>query len=370
MARVSRLTGLLEGLADPLAFLPDGGRPPTAHPTVGVVGFFGWGNYGDELFLETFRQRLGGAMTLVDLIGRSAAPERGSLRRRVLETDAVLIGGGDIVVPWTKTRYWRRAFLRRPVFVAGVGVPTWRQPTAEGIASLRAFLGHPNVRSIGARDEPSADWIRANLAPSAPVLVSPDLVCGLDLPPVERPADPPIFGVAVRRRETPDDLRQVRRLCEKAQRLGYRLRRIVLATGPTRRDDTEATAALGFEETELVSTDDLDTISRSIGECSAFATMKFHGVVVATMYGVPTLALMPTAKTRRFLADIGRSELLTQFAADDLPDRLTADLTPIDPAVGARLRNDAIGYLDGLRTEILSTAASGFGRAADRGAID
>lgn len=363
-----RLSGLLEGLADPLAFLPDAGRPPTPHPTVGAVGFFGWGNYGDELFFETFRQRLGGATSLVDLIGASAAHDRRSLRRRVLETDVVLIGGGDIVVPWLRTRYWRKAFLRRPVFVAGVGVPTWRQPTAEGTETLRAFLTHPNVRSIGARDEPSAAWIRTALAPSAPVRVSPDLVCGLDLPPVDRPTDPPIFGVAVRRRETPDDLRQVRRLCEKALALGYRLRRLVLATGPTRRDDAEATTALGFEESELISTDDVDAISRAIGECSVLATMKFHGVVVATMYGVPTLALMPTAKTKHFLADIGRSDLLTQFAANDLPDRLTANMGPIDPAVSARLRRDALAYFDALRAEILSTAADGFGRAARRAA--
>ena len=28
-------------------------------PTIGLVGFFGWGNYGDELFVDVWKQVLG-----------------------------------------------------------------------------------------------------------------------------------------------------------------------------------------------------------------------------------------------------------------------------------------------------------------------
>jgi len=258
------------------------------------------------------------------------------------------------------TRYWKPILLSRPVFVAGLGVPTWGGTEPDVVDRLRQFFGHRNLRAIATRDEGSAAWIRDNLDPKVPVRVTPDLVCSLALPPVQRPAGPPIFGVAVRRRQTPDDLTQVRRLCERAISMGYRLRRIILATGHVREQDVEATAGLGFEDTELISSNDLDEISRAIGECGVMASMKFHGVVVATMYGVTPIAMMPTRKTRNFIAEIGRPELLTHFADEDLPERLLREMPPIPQGVRDRLRIGATAYLRDLRADILATAAGGY----------
>jgi polysaccharide pyruvyl transferase WcaK-like protein len=350
-------------LADPSAYLPDPGRPPTDHPAVGLVGFYGYGNYGDELFLRAFRGGLDPSVDIQPLLGPPAA-RLPSLRRGVLGSDVIVIGGGDLLWPWARTRYWRPVLLNRPVFVAGVGVPSWGGTTPEVVDGLRTFFGHPNLRGIATRDEGSAKWIRQNLEPKVPVRVTPDLVCSLDLPAAQRPAGPPIFGVAVRRRDKPDDLTQVRRLCEKAISMGYRLRRIILATGQVRERDIEATAGLGFEDTELISSDDLDEISRAIGECAVMATMKFHGVVVATMYGVTPIAMMPTTKTRNFIADIGRPELLTQFAAEDLADHLTPEMAPIAQGVRDRLKAGATQYLRDLRSDIVATAADGYDPSA------
>lgn len=349
-------------LADPKSYLPDRGRPSTDHPRVGLVGFYGWGNYGDELFLETLTSSFGPKVDIQSLIGPTWAHPP-PLRAGVLGSDVIVIGGGDLLRPWAMTRYWRPILLSRPVFVAGLGVPTWGGTNPDVVEELGRFFRHRNLRGIAARDVGGAAWIRDNLHPKVPVRVTPDLVCSLDLPTVQRPAGPPIFGVAVRQRETPDDLTHVRRLCEKAVSMGYRLRRIVLATGPVRERDVEATAGLGFEDTELISSDDLDDISRAIGECTVMATMKFHGVVVATMYGVTPIAMMPTAKTRNFIADIGRPELLTHFEAEDLPDHLLPEMPPIAQRVRDRLRKGAAEYLRDLRADVLATAARGYGPA-------
>jgi polysaccharide pyruvyl transferase WcaK-like protein len=329
------------------------------------VGFYGWGNYGDELFLEAFTSALEPAADVCSLIGPPWI-RRPSLRRGLLDTDVIVIGAGDLLRPWEMTRYWRPVLLQRPVFVAGLGIPDWGGSDPQVIDELRRFFGHRNMRGIATRDEGSAAWIRDNLSPRVPVRVSTDLVCSLDLPPAEPPAGPPIFGVAVRRRDTPDDLSQVRRLCQRAISMGYRLRRIVLATGQVREDDLEATAGLGFEDAELISSDDLGEISRAIGECAVFATMKFHGVVVATMYGVPPIAMMPTTKTRNFMAFIGRPELLTHFSAEDLPDHVQAGMPRIAEDVRLRLRNGATEYLHDLRADVVATAAGGYGAAASR----
>jgi polysaccharide pyruvyl transferase WcaK-like protein len=325
---------------------------------VGVVGFFGHGNYGDELFLEVYREHLGGAFALRSLLdpGGGVASRLGDGVRR---SDALVIGGGDIVIPWSAaSRYWERTYLRRPVFIAGVGVPMWRQPVPHVVDRLRSFFTDPAVRFVGSRDEESTGWIAEHLRPSAPLVTAPDLVCALTLPAAERPTDPPIFGVAVRSRNGPDDLSHVRALCQRAASMGYRVRRIILATGKVRARDLEATAGLELPDTELVSTDDLDAISRAIGECSAFATMKFHGVIVATMYGVPSIALMPTTKTKNFLRGIDRLDLLSAYSNPELPSWLDRDLAPIAPETVERLRSGGVAHLADLRSRIEATIGS------------
>jgi polysaccharide pyruvyl transferase WcaK-like protein len=344
---------------DPLAYVPRRAPQPGARPVVGVVGYYGHGNYGDELFLETFRQHLGADVELRTILDptrpRSIADRLGA---RIRDADAILVGGGDIVVPWSSaSRYWERAYLRRPVFVAGVGVPTWDRPVPRVVGRMRSFFGHRSVRFVGVRDPESAAWVERNLRPVVPIRIAPDLVCGLTLPPVERPAGQPIFGVAVRSRSEPDDLTQVRRLCERAIELGYRVRRIVLATGRVRARDEVATEGLDLPGTELVASDDLDAISRAIGECTAISSMKFHGVVVATMYGVPAIATMPTTKTRTFLRGIGRADLLSHYGSPDLPAVLVPELAPIAAETRAALRDGAVTHLAELREAIAVAVA-------------
>jgi polysaccharide pyruvyl transferase WcaK-like protein len=350
---------------DPIAYVPRGRRTAGARPVVGLVGFFGYGNYGDELFLEVYREHLGPDFELRSLLDPAASSSIAQrLGAGVRASDAIVIGGGDILIPWaTSSRYWERTYLRRPVFVAGVGVPAWREPVPHVVAGLGSFFRHPNMQFVGTRDPESTDWIEANLHPRVPVATAPDLVCGLTLPPVERPAGQPIFGVAVRSRNQPDDLTHVRRLCDRAVELGYRVRRIVLATGRVRERDDVATEGLDLPDTELVSSDDLDVISRAIGECTAISSMKFHGVVVATMYGVPAIATMPTTKTRNFMRRIDRPDLLSAYSNPELPAVLRPDLAPIAEETRLRLRSEAVAHLADLRAKLLiatsGDAASG-----------
>jgi polysaccharide pyruvyl transferase WcaK-like protein len=345
---------------DPISSIPRRARPLETAPQVGLVGYYGWGNYGDELFLDVFREHFASALRLRTLVdGRSFRSVVRRLDSGLRGSDAVLIGGGDLLVPWERSaRYWKPAYLRRPLFVAGVGVPRWRKPVPSVVGRLERFLSHESVRSIGARDPGSAEWITTTLRPSAEVVVSPDLVWSLTLPPATTPPGAPILGVAVRKGSTPDYLHHVRALCHRAVERGYRIRRIVLSRGATKAIDLAAIEGLGFEDTELVASEDLAVVSRALGECSLVASMKFHGVVVATMYGVPAIALGATTKHRNLMAALGRPDLRVPFTDPSLPDVLDGDLTPVDISTRERMRAEAIAYVGDLRQRILDATAA------------
>lgn len=343
-----------DAVVNPRPLLPPWARRRLRDPRVGLVGFFHWGNYGDELFVEVYREHLSG-MTVQPVFERTVRPfTTRPLQAVVRRTDALVIGGGDIVIPWNAdSAYWSREFLARPVFVAGVGVPKWRPPQRVALRRLRSFFQHRNVRFVNARDVESKNWLEHHLEPRVPVVLSPDLVCALTLPPVVRPADPPILGVVVRRRTRPDDFTHIERLCTRATELGYRVRKIVLANRQTRQRDLEATQELVVPGSELVTSEDLDDLTRAVGECSVLASMKFHGLVVATMYGVPTLSLAGTDKNRNFLRRIGRPDLDTRHDDPELADRLAGGLPPIDPATVLDLRREATGMLADLRARLV-----------------
>jgi polysaccharide pyruvyl transferase WcaK-like protein len=291
-------------------------------PRVGLVGFYGWGNYGDELFELVYREHLGPTCDVRLLHDQLEKPyySRGA-DAAVDEVDAVVIGGGDLVVPWNLSQlYWKKEYLRRPVFISGVGVPESREmrPKPWVVAHLRQFFQHPSVQWISARDAESVDWIEKNLAPSAPVRLTSDLVFALSLPEAVRQED--LVGVVTRKRpKRDDDYTQVQALAAAAQAQGMRVRHIVLGTHGTGEADAADSSTLDVPGKELYRSESLDDLSRAIGECRLLASMKFHGSLVAAMYGTPSVVMMPTAKNRRLFARLGRPELVSTFDSESLP---------------------------------------------------
>ena len=323
---------------------------------MGLVGFYGPGNYGDELFLEVFERHLGSVADVGVVFDSPSRPyfDR-PVRDVVRDHDAIVIGGGDLLVPWgLGDRYWLPDYLRRPVHVVGVGVPTWRPAKPAVVEALGDFLRHRNVRSITARDEESAAWIREHLRPRVEVASSADLVFAMPLPAVERPSDPPILGVVVRWREGGDDYTAVRALAARGRELGYRLRAIVLSTGEVRARDERALDELGLDDAERIASEDLDALTRAIGACTMLASHKFHGTVVAVSYGIPSISMSTTDKNRNLVGRLGRPDLVCAFDDPSLPDRLARPPVPIDLAVRDEMGRDATASLESLRERILA----------------
>lgn len=330
---------------------------------LGLVGFFGHGNYGDELFIDVFQQFLGPKFDLTIIPDLEAKPYFSRpVEEKVAEVDAIVMGGGDLVQRWaTDPRYFDPTYLRKPFYLAGVGVPIYHgsakhEEKPHIINRLRRFFGDPNVRMIGMRDDFSANWIREKLEPTAPVISEPDIVCSLELPPVTKPLGQPILGIVTRQRrvETPDDYSRLEELAEHAKARGFRIRHIVLGTGSVGERDLANAPALKVADKEVVYSEDLAELSRAIGECTVLASMKFHGTVVATMYGVPSIVLVPTNKNRNFMARIGRTDLVASHDSDRLIEIFGENgPAPIDPSDVAMLRQRSTAFMEKLRDELI-----------------
>lgn len=345
-------------------------KRPSA-PRVGIAGFFGYGNYGDELFLEVFREHLGKIFELQVLPDQLDKPYfSSSVEEAVARQHAIVIGGGDLVQPWSiDPRYFHSAYLNKPIFIAGVGVPirAARSTQIEKphiVERYRKFFRHQSVRFINARDEQSADWINSKLEPQVGVISSPDLVCSLTLPQVHRDSGRPIFGFVTRHRPNSaenDNYSRLIELGDYARSLGWRIRHIILGNGIVGERDFVNAERLKIPDKEIIYTQDIWALTRAVGECSTLASMKFHGSVVATMYGIPSMVLIPTSKNRNFMRRIDREDLLSQFDAENLVERFKPWPEPIDPYWVERLRGDATEMLALLRGQLLDQTANTMG---------
>lgn len=333
---------------------------PNRKPVIGLAGFFGPGNFGDELFLSVFEKYLGDDFELKILADLHTKPFFSRPEAElVAEVDAVLIGGGDILQPGNRdNRYFNPWWLKKPCFVAGIGVPLYGEEREWPMTSHRNFLHDPNLKRIGVRDEQSAEWIREKMQPPLPVLVAPDIVTSLDLPPVEKPEGAPILGIVTRfrpNRDEPDDYTRVAELAEHAKKQGFRIRHIILGTDEVGQRDLANAADLDVPDKEIVHSESLDDLCRAIGECTVLASMKFHGTVVATMYGVPSIVMIATNKNQNFMRRLGLGALLSNFASDQLIEKFDNRPTP-DPEKIAATKAEADAHMrelaDAIRKEL------------------
>lgn len=290
-----------------------------------IVGYYGYGNYGDELFLDVFRKYLPNYefVFLQDYLRRPFYESAQSLKDKVSGVDAILIGGGDLIIPfyWTD-QYFEDQFLEKPIFMHGLGVPTWGGHNDRVVSRLKRFFQSDNIKHIHVRDNESRSWIEKHLDPKIAVDRSPDIICSMDLPPAARSGQS-VFGL-ITRKQKPGEIHwnNIVSLCDKARSLGYRIRHITAATGVIGKEDDGVFEEFEYPGMEMVRTESISEITKSIGECNVLASMKFHGLVVATMFGIPTIGLITVDKFKNFYNTLERRDLQAHHRHDDLADRL------------------------------------------------
>ncbi|TDT29960.1 polysaccharide pyruvyl transferase family protein [Naumannella halotolerans] len=326
-------------------------------PRVGVTGSYARGNYGDELYVRVFEHWLGQWADLTLLTG-IFRPEyfRGLRNAQVDLMDAVVLGGGDLLCPYrpkVDPDFINPMYLRRPVHVAGIGVELNRTDIDEStVGKWKRFLTDPNIRSISTRDPRSAEWIIEHISPNVPVSSHPDLVCALPLPPAPRPDGAPVLGLVTRHIKHPKEYVLMAEVSRRLIEQGWRVRHIIGGVAGHGRKDFENAAELKVEGKETCYTENLDDISRALGECSLVLSMKLHTTLVATMYGVPTISMNPVAKARAFMRSIDREDLALPANDRRVFDIIEGGVPEVPMDKVAKLRADAIDSLKSLSRKI------------------
>jgi polysaccharide pyruvyl transferase WcaK-like protein len=326
-----------------------------AKKRIGLVGYFGYGNYGDELFLDVYRKHFHDCDLTIIQDGITHPIYTAASYDKIKTLDVIIIGGGDLFIPkYFSNNYFDDQFLQKPIYFHGVGVPLWIGEDPQVIARMARFVGHPNVRKINVRDIESAEWVSTKLKPNAPVDFSADMVFSLDFPRVHRDSNKKVFGL-IMRHLSPGATRwdHVTALCDRARSFNYTIHNIVLGIGKIRDDDLVTLKEFDYPHAKLVDPNDLDALTRAIGACDVVASTKFHGCVVAAAYGIPAITLTTTDKFLSLYKIMERRDLIGHYIHPDIAERLPKYIAPIPSTTRDMLRDDAMIAMQELRRQIL-----------------
>ncbi|NDB18582.1 MAG: polysaccharide pyruvyl transferase family protein [Actinobacteria bacterium] len=137
---------------------------------------------------------------------------------------------------------------------------------------------------------------------------------------------------------------------------GYEIRHIVLGAGKIGADDLADAQWADLPHARILHTASIDEMTSMLASCTALVTMKFHGAVVATMYGIPSFSFVApgkplSAKRVNFMRRIDRLDLVAPMSSLECVRALTG-ARRIDPTSVDMLRESSRTCISALRDEM------------------
>ena len=155
------------------------------------------------------------------------------------------------------------------------------------------------------------------------------------------------MGLVTRHVKNPKDYVHLAEAARRLMAKGWRVRHIIGGIGGHGEKDFKNAQELVLPGKETMYSEELDDISRALGECSLVLSMKLHTTVVATMYGVPTVNVNSVGKARAFMRSIGREELVVDPTKPAFLKLIDAGVPPVPMDQVQRLRGGRLGLSAG-----------------------
>lgn len=265
----------------------------SANPTIGVMGYYGFGNLGDEMLLDALRRFL--APHRVIAFPTAFNPTADALDR-LNSYDYLILGGGGLfnrtpAAPFDTFHRWASQ-LRTPISVLGLGVEKLDDrylPAVHGLVEQADFFV--------VRDVESQKLIR-----HPKVQVAPDLTFYQPLPLARfsEEGQEPLCGVNLR------PLHQgVDAWVDAIRLLPCRKLALPFSLVPTY-DDREPISQIVSPCFSQASAADYEHLDLVIGAA-------FHSIVLAIQAGVPAIAINYHPKVRRLMEEIGLADYVLEW---------------------------------------------------------
>jgi polysaccharide pyruvyl transferase WcaK-like protein len=314
---------------------------------IGLVGYYGWGNYGDELFLKSFQKNFTNHQIILFHDGNESKFLDNS-DELIDSVDCIVIGGGDLLIPWYRSwLYWDERYLQKPIYIYGIGVPTWGECKQDILDFYAYFLNHKNIYLISCRDQESVEWIHKNLHVNysklnffADIVLSNQTKYSLASKTV---------GLILRLQPSYDK-DNIYMLINTILKAGYGVRLIFLGTHSTLKDDWKLLREFEFYDIDIdiVMRDSFDKLTEEIASCSYIISQKFHGCIMAYVCKKPFITLSTADKFVSFCKSIDAEKYISWDGDPDLCNKFKKLIsTEFDFSLHRKLHKNA---KDGLRT--------------------
>ncbi|TCP64590.1 polysaccharide pyruvyl transferase family protein [Baia soyae] len=288
---------------------------------IGICGYYGLGNFGDELFLKVFQQVFH---------EHRVFGYKGYLDHK--QMDAVIIGGGDLITPYHFNSYYFPAQLSEiPTWIYGVGIVDFYPESswsAEEVEKYRQII--QKAKATFFRDQNSVE-IAKKYKFHNHVQHAPDVVFSYKQPsyPIIRSKSGNRIGVCIHAYEN-FPMKQVSMVLAELASEGYEIVCIpVVNQSNNLYSDTEVCKTLCQSILELAPAGkvevvkpeyDLETTYSYIQNLDFLLSFKLHPSLVAIRNLVPVLCVSSMSKVHSLLkyfdldaygchADISDSEL-------------------------------------------------------------
>lgn len=331
-----------------------GGSTTAAPRRVVVSGWYGAGNTGDDLILESLAHRIETEVPSSTVVVAARYPrpvltkqgleafdrtDRHATEEHARRATAVLLGAGGLWEDYTFLRNHGVAGLvtddavasvaalavlplladvhRRPVHVVGVGAGPLSDPGAQAVVRHVGKIAD----SVTVRDVASRELLEGIPGWTAPVEVAPDVVYALEPGPLPQPRVSRSGGrplVAVNLRPWGEDDAAISGAVEALGALATHRDALLVGVPLSPQDAARLAAVLPATGADHVLLDavggDLAQLLADLGGCDVLLSMRLHGCLLAHRAGTPVVGLGYDPKVAAHFAELGRERFVVPLS--------------------------------------------------------